>query len=163
LSELNNLPYVEGVGFVPEKCCLHGPHVHLIDDIIQWVSSEADSKIFLLMGIAGCGKSSVTHTIASHFSQQKQLGSSFFFQRGYQGRDCPDRIVSTIACDLADREPFIKQRLCEIIKNNHSLSGTQSFDLQFQEFVLELTVDSTTIGPIVIVINALDECEGPLH
>jgi hypothetical protein len=162
LSELNNLPYVEGVGFVPEKCCLRGTRVQLLDDIIQWVGSEeAGSNIFLLTGIAGCGKSSIAHTLASHFSQQKRLGSSFFFQRGYQGRDCPDHVFSTIARDLADHEPVIKQRLCEVIKNNRSLSGTQSFALQFQEFILKPTADSTTIGPVVIVIDALDECEGP--
>lgn len=164
LAELNNIPYVEGVGFIPEKCCLRGTRVQLLDDIIQWVSNDdARSNIFVLTGIAGCGKSSVAHTIALHFSQQKRLGSSFFFQRGYQGRDRPDHVFSTIARDLADREPVIKQRLCETIQNNRSLSGTQSFALQFQEFILKPTVQSETIGPIVIVIDALDECEGPLR
>lgn len=164
LAELSNLPYVEGVGFVPEKCCLRGTRVQVLDDIIQWVSNdEGGSNIFLLTGIAGCGKSSIAHTIALHFSRQKRLGSSFFFQRGYQGRDRPDHVFSTIARDLADHEPVVKQRLCDIIKNNRSLAGTNSFTLQFQEFIVKPTSESTVIGPIVIVIDALDECEGPLR
>jgi hypothetical protein len=162
MIDLNNLPYVDGVGFMPEKCCFRGTRVQLLDEIFHWVSSEqTSSRIFLLTGVAGSGKSSVAHSVASYFHQQKRLGSSFFFRRGYQGRDKPDHVFSTIARDLADREPVIKKKLHDVIKHNRSLASTASFSMQFQDLIITPTSDSTTIGPIVIVIDALDECESP--
>ncbi|KIM96938.1 hypothetical protein OIDMADRAFT_131617, partial [Oidiodendron maius Zn] len=35
--------------------------------------------IFWLSGLAGTGKSTISHTVARIYSEQKRLGASFFF------------------------------------------------------------------------------------
>jgi hypothetical protein len=49
--------------------------------------------------------------------------------------------------------------LCDVVKGNRSLQMTLAATEQFQQFLLEPANAMTTIGPIVIVIDAMDESD----
>ncbi|TDL18575.1 WD40 repeat-like protein [Rickenella mellea] len=153
--------------FQIERVCLPHTRQGLLDEIFSWANNatnEEHPRIFLLTGVAGSGKSSISHTVARQFNELKRLGSSFFFNRERDETRRPDNVFSTIARDLADLDIHIKDQLWKAIGNNRSLRLTRSVREQFENFVLKPTSDlktRQTNGPIVIVMDALDECGDP--
>ena len=114
-------------------------------------------RMFLLSGVAGSGKSAIAHTIANLFYKQKRLGSSYCFARADQANRRPNNLLSTIALDIADVDEHWKISLDNIVKGDRSLRTTGSVTEQFKKFILEPAKTLTTVGPILIVIDALDE------
>jgi hypothetical protein len=160
--DLNDMPYAVGARFDPEKGCLPGTRVGIIDEICEWVNEYEDGPhLFLLIGVAGSGKSAIAHTVAQRFDRVGRLGSSFCFDRSHQAERHPDNIFSTIARDLADLDPQRKQSLWEVIQGKKALRTTHAARQQFEQFILKPTTDLLPVGPIVIVIDALDESADP--
>jgi hypothetical protein len=118
------------------------------------------SRIFFLTGVAGSGKSALAHTIAQQFYQLGQLGSSFCFDDADLANWNPHNLFSTMTLDIGDLDHEWKKSLCGVVKGNHSLCTTLVATEQFRSFILEPAKTLTTIGPIVIVIDALDESGG---
>ena len=132
----------------------------IIEEITQWVNSpngDDAPRLFLLSGVAGSGKSAIAHTIANLFYGQKRLGSSYCFARADQANRRPDNLLSTIALDIADVDGHWKKSLADIVKGDRSLRTTISVTEQFKKFILEPAMALTTVGPILVVIDALDE------
>lgn len=153
--------YAEGMRFSLESCCLPDTRKEIIEDIIEWANNtESENRVFILTGLAGSGKSSIAHSVASYFKSLDRLGSSFFCSRSNLVNSRPDKIFSTIARDLAEQNKQILQQLVEVVKMNKSLGTTRSVREQFQDLIQKATDGLTMIGPLVIVIDALDECEG---
>ena len=132
----------------------------IIEEITQWVNSpngDDAPRLFLLSGVAGSGKSAIAHTIANLFYGQKRLGSSYCFARADQANRRPDNLLSTIALDIADVDGHWKKSLADIVKGDRSLRTTISVTEQFKKFILEPAMALTTVGPILVVIDGLDE------
>jgi AAA ATPase domain len=156
---LDDLAYAEGARYDPERQCLPGTREEILREITDWINST-DSlmpRMFVLSGVAGSGKSSIAHTIARLFDGVGRLGSSFCFDRNNQAKLRPDMFFSTIARDLADLDRQRKQALWHVVKEKTALRKTRAPREQFDHFILKPAVDLTTIGPIVIVIDAFDE------
>jgi WD40 repeat protein len=66
-------------------------------------------------------------------------------------------LFSTIALDLADLDPEWKNTLWGIVADKRALRTTSSIQLQFKNFILEPAKSISTIGPLLIVIDAVDE------
>ena len=158
--DLSGMPYAEGARFDPEKGCLPGTRKGIIDEITQWVNSPNGDdvyRVFFLSGVAGSGKSAIAHAIAQLFDQQVRLGSSYCCDRSDQTNRRPSNILSTIALNIADIDQHWKMSLSNIVKGNRSLRTTRSATEQFKNFILEPAKALTTVGPILVVIDALDE------
>jgi hypothetical protein len=158
--DLGDMPYAKGARFDPDKGCLPGTREAIIEEITQWVNrpdGDNVSRIFFLSGVAGSGKSAIAHAIAHLFDQQMRLGSSYCFDRADQVNRRPSNLLSTISLNIADLDQNWKTCLCNTIKGNRSLCTTLSVTEQFKKFILEPAKALTTIGPILIVIDAMDE------
>ena len=132
----------------------------IIEEITQWVNSpngDDAPRMFLLSGMAGSGKSAIAHTISELFYGQKRLGSSYCFARADQVNRRPDNLLSTIALNIADVDEHWKKSLANIVKGDRSLRTTVSVTEQFKNFILGPAKALTTVGPILVVIDALDE------
>ena len=154
------MPYAEGAGFDPAKKCLPGTRDTMIKEVIEWVNRPNEDdvpRIFLLTGVAGSGKSAIAHTVAELFHEQKRLGSSYCFDRADQANRRPNNLLSTIALDIADIDQHWKMSLYNIVKGERSLRTTGSATKQFKSFIVEPAKVLTTFGPILVVIDALDE------
>jgi len=159
--DLNDMLYAEGARFDPEKVCLPHTRDGIIDEINRWINSpngDEVHRIFYLSGVAGSGKSTIAHTIAHRYDQLGRLGSSFCFDRADQVNRRPDNIFSTIARDLADLDSQRKHILWLTVKEKRSLRITRAPREQFEKFILTPAKGMNTIGPVVIVIDAFDEC-----
>ncbi|GJJ10640.1 hypothetical protein Clacol_004867 [Clathrus columnatus] len=162
--DLNDLPYASGAGLHTGKQCLLGTRVEVLDEIVDWINNDDNDcpRLFWLVGSAGTGKSAIVHSIASRFESIKRLGSFFCFDKNSVERR--DKIFSTIARDLADLDPQIKHELAKIIKDGTSLRHTTDLQLQWDKFISGplRTISEVSTGPILIIIDALDESGDPI-
>ncbi|GJJ14368.1 hypothetical protein Clacol_008632 [Clathrus columnatus] len=163
--DLDDLPYASGAGLSTRKQCLPGTRVEVLNEIIEWINDADDNcpRLFWLAGPAGVGKSAIAHSIALRFKSIRRLGSFFCFDRNQFIDGRRDKIFPTIARDLADLDSQIKHELAKIIKNETSLRKTPDLQLEWEKFILEplhITSQIST-GPILVVIDALDESGDP--
>jgi hypothetical protein len=123
------------------------------------VNSDAEDvpRVLLLSGMAGVGKSAIAHSLAKLFDGLGRLGSSYCFDRANQAERRPDNLFSTIARDLADLDPEWRSTLSQVIHRKTALRNTRAPREQFEQFILDPATDLTSVGPLLIVIDALDE------
>ncbi|KAF0329473.1 pfs domain-containing protein [Colletotrichum asianum] len=143
-----------------EETCLPGTRVGLLEDIIRWTQDSTDRRIFWLNGMAGTGKSTISRTIAAKCAELDILGASFFFRRGESDRSSAGLVFSTIARQLAERRPDLRQPIIEAVKNFHDISSKQISE-QFRQLLLEpfqQTSSLPTGQEQILIIDALDEC-----
>jgi hypothetical protein len=158
--DFSGIPYAAGARFNRDKRCLQGTREKIIDEITQWINSPNSDevpRVYFLNGLAGTGKSAIAHTIASQFEQLGRLGSSFCFDRTDQVQRRPNNMFSTIALDIADLDYQWKTSLRNVVRGKRALRSTLAPEEQFTNFILKPSEALTTVGPVVIVIDALDE------
>jgi hypothetical protein len=132
--------------------------VAFLELIINWVNNPASERGLVLFGQAGTGKSSIAHEIARLFDKMHRLTSSFIFLRREQSVRKAYHLFTTLARDLADRYPSFKIALGKVVKDNTALRvGTRDYDTLFESLILEPLKDLHIIGPVLVVIDALDE------
>src|SRR6266702_1908158 len=157
-AKIREIPYGKGPRFTPEKGCLPGTRMAFLDFIVNWVDNPDSERTLVLFGQAGTGKSSIAHEIARRFDKMGRLTSSFVFLRKQQSEDESYHLFTTLARDLSDRYPSFKAALGEVIKDNTSLRlRTRDYPTLFKSLILEPLKDLHIVGPILIVIDALDE------
>jgi NACHT domain len=134
--------------------------VAFLEFITNWVNDpNPDSERGLvLFGQAGTGKSSIAHEIAGLFDQMNRLTSSFIFSRREQSERKAYHLFTTLAHHLADRYPSFKAALGKVVKDNSDLrGGTRNYRILFESLILEPLKDLHIVGPIFVVIDAVDE------
>jgi hypothetical protein len=164
LIQLARLPYIPNAGWDPLRTCLPGTNVSVIDEIIHWLpgttstSQVHSERIYLLLGRARCGKSAVSHTIAQKLREEERLGSAIFLARNVEGRNSAQAVFSTMASDLAAFDEKIKEGISQAINKDPGLP-TASLERQFQGLIVGPTRNLTIIGPVLLILDGLDECQ----
>ena len=152
------------------EVCTNGTRVKILEDITKWANdcSLASPPVFWLTGQAGSGKTTIAYTIAKRFeeggntNQHTVLGGNFLCSRQFQETQAQNRIIPTIAYQLA--------RKCESYANalhvadnfnavNHDVSS-QMTDLLVEPWQLSEATRHPELPPYLIVIDALDEIKG---
>jgi hypothetical protein len=153
------MPYAFGARFEREKGCLAGTRESFLQEICD-VLNNADEdapRVCLLTGVAGSGKSAVAHSIARLYDEQNRLGSSYCFASTDVANRNPRNLFSTVARDLSDHDPQYKSSLWQVVKDDRALRTSQSPMEQVKRLIIEPSKNIHGIGPLVIVIDALDE------
>ena len=87
-----------------------------------------------------------------------RLTSSFIFIRREKSVQKSYHVFTTLARDLADRYPSFKIALGNVVKDNTALRvGTRDYHTLFESLILEPLKGLHIVGPILVVIDALDE------
>lgn len=145
-----------------EDNCFEGTRIDVQKEINAWSDMVDQKCIFWLKGMAGTGKSTIARTVARRYSIEKRLGASFFFDRGVENISHTGLFFTTIARQLADTFPMLEPLICKILESNKDISR-QTLRDQWEKLILgplsELDAVSTQIL-VIIVIDALDECQG---
>ena len=166
-----DLPYVEAAAFDShanehELRCHPGTREDILHRIREWAQDPQGKCIFWLNGMAGTGKSTISRTVAQSFAENRQLGASFFFKRGEGERGNASRFFTTITLHLVDRMPALGPHVRSAIDEEPKISE-KSLEQQFKKLILgpllKTRQDSKEILTLVIVVDALDECEQEGH
>ncbi|KAI0340409.1 hypothetical protein BDW22DRAFT_1431004 [Trametopsis cervina] len=159
---LDDMHYIYEAQCVSEKRCLPGTRESIISDITDWAydyanGPEARAGIFLLTGVAGCGKSAIAHEIAHRFADMHRLGSSFCFDASRQAARSPNYLFSTISRGIAKLDARWKDALVAVLQEPYAEPKTMSQEKQIEDFLNKPSHKLHFVGPIVVVIDALDE------
>ncbi|KAI6098068.1 hypothetical protein EDD16DRAFT_1664665, partial [Pisolithus croceorrhizus] len=163
LEDLNleGMAYATGVGLNTTKKCLDGTRTDILKDITHWITScdVNTPRILWLHGQAGRGKSAIAHTIRSWIQDMGVAGACFCFACNRQSERREEKISTTIAHDLVDREPAFRRALSNVMSNNHSLKTTCDVLQQWERLILEplSKISGDIVGNVVVIIDALDE------
>jgi hypothetical protein len=112
--------------------------------------------LFWLCGSAGSGKSTIAYTIAQEWSHS---GASFFFSRARLSLRDSRLVFQTIAFQLRINYPILRAPISCALE--HPAILTANNESQLQKLILDPILQTQTHLPkrIVIVIDALDECD----
>jgi len=158
------MTYEDGAGRDTGKQCLPGTRTEIISEITDWVNSTGDDvqRVLWLSGPAGKGKSAIAHTIANWFNDVGGLCSCYCFDHQRDADRRHEKIFSTIARDLADRDPEMRRALAEAVQDASSLKTTVDIVQQWDKLLIKPLGKSSgsIVRPVVIVIDALDESGG---
>ncbi|CAH0057070.1 unnamed protein product [Clonostachys solani] len=102
-----------------------------------------------LSGKAGTGKSSISRTVATSIECAVYFGASLFFEIGESHRPSLSKFFTIITTDLILKFPRVRR---------YVKSATEDEPDIFQKPLLD-SQSSHSLHPIVIVVDALDECE----
>ena len=142
--------------------CLTDTRVEILAKIKEWADDDHQETLFWLRGFAGIGKSTIAQTVACSYSEQGRLGANFFFSQDLGGDVRRSRkLFTSIAWQLAQFSKEIKSQISEAIAENEGII-TQGLAKQWQKLILgplsRIKVDVMD-DPILILIDALDECD----
>jgi len=146
------------------ETCTEGTRVKILNGITEWAneSFEGIPPVYWLTGQAGAGKTTIAYTIAKLFGigQDAVLGANFFCSRQFPETRSLERIVPTLAYQLA--------RICETYRaalhEVDTSDAVQSHNVQeqLQRFLFQPWMGRTQSHdrPIyLVVVDALDEIE----
>ena len=135
--------------------CLNGTRVSVLERIHTWIQRGGDgsnARVLLAIGQAGVGKSAIAHTIANEYFKSGRLGAMFCFSKDRGSA----HLFRTIARNIADIDPVYASELSSSITADAATST--SLQVQMEEVLLPPFKRHSLIGPILIVLDALDEC-----
>ena len=112
--------------------------------------------------MAGTGKSTIARTIARKYHEEGRLGASFFFSRGGGDLGSARKVFTTLARQLAELSPDLEGYICEAISKNSNIGNLGLRD-QWEKLIHQ-PLSKVEVGlfpkPMILVIDALDECDG---
>ncbi|KAI0446385.1 vegetative incompatibility protein HET-E-1 [Xylaria telfairii] len=162
-TKLPSIPVAEGAAFDSRAeehnaRCFPDTRVDLLREITSWAIDPDGKAIFWLNGIAGTGKSTISRTVAQRFHDRGLLGASFFFKRGEAERGHAGRLFTTLAAQLAVKVPRVAQQIQTALDIDPNVCSKALSD-QFQQLILNALAYARGPQTLVIVIDALDECD----
>ena len=94
--------------------CLENTRMSIRKEIDNWIQSTTSPNVFLLLGAAGTGKSTISTTIAEEYRGNGSLGCHLFFLRD---KSDPTTVIRTIAYNLAVYNQNIAECINDALKD----------------------------------------------
>ncbi|KIM23459.1 hypothetical protein M408DRAFT_332366 [Serendipita vermifera MAFF 305830] len=148
-----NVPTVYGAQHVP---CLSGTREKTLAAIGTWADEKTDPKpIFLLLDVAGSGKSTVAKHMATQWTKEKRLLARFFFSRDTAITMSTESFCSTVADSFASMDKDIETLVKEFEERRDFVR------LPFEELFNGLVINplEKLNRDAILIIDALDECD----
>ncbi|KAG8866874.1 hypothetical protein FRB97_003669 [Tulasnella sp. 331] len=140
--------------------CLKGARVTLLHRIMQWAAdpSGANKHCLCLLGMAGSGKSAIAATVADRAKESQQLGARFHFTRDEQERN--KSAILVLARQLAYwRDRCLRVEIASALEEERDMAQ-MTLEVQYKKLIQEpLESLEGTLSALVIVLDALDECD----
>ncbi|KAF7984957.1 hypothetical protein HWV62_9895 [Athelia sp. TMB] len=144
--------------------CLPGTRVAILNSFLHDLTTPTpEGNVIWLTGLAGSGKSTLATTIAEHLHSQGLLGAFLFFDRNSPSQSGPDVVIRTLAYQLAMSNKAFRDVICDVIEEDPQIAN-RTLTHQFHHLLLQplQACSSEIIKPIVVILDAFDECGDPL-
>ncbi|KAB5588196.1 hypothetical protein CTheo_8363 [Ceratobasidium theobromae] len=145
---------------ISRRTCTEGTRTAIMSEMNDWSLDPNAPDLYLMSGMAGTGKTTIACSFATLLEERKQLAASFFCTRTSPECRNANRIVPTIAYQLARYSTPFQSALCEILGEDPDI-GTKNVVKQFERLLKEplMKVKDAIPENLVVVIDALDECD----
>ncbi|KAG8813182.1 hypothetical protein FRC19_002623, partial [Serendipita sp. 401] len=153
-------------GYKLDYGCMEGTRVSVLDDIVEWalrscnggISSQNTnpSNVYWLYGIPGIGKTAVAHSICAQLHKNGILGGTFFCKRDDPDLRDPKSVLPTLIFNLAEMWGPYRKLVADKLRKDPKLTRHSAEDELFSQLLESL--QSHPSHPLVMVIDALDEC-----
>ncbi|KIL59264.1 hypothetical protein M378DRAFT_14960 [Amanita muscaria Koide BX008] len=163
---ISSLPHAEAGRKVHEYNkqsgpCFPGTREAILETMKKWTTNLKESRMYVLSGLAGIGKSTVAYSIAAWADEPERhhLGAEFFFSRDEADRSSAKLFFITIAYNLyfAKSKAF-KRAIGEALVAKGRSTGTPQE--QLDDLILDpLKPIKDDLPLTLIVVDALDECD----
>jgi ABC-type dipeptide/oligopeptide/nickel transport system ATPase component len=143
--------------------CMPETRVKILEDLEAWALNADSSKVYWMIGMAGIGKSTISHTLCKILEEKNILGGNVFCSRASDKTNNPRLIIPVIAHALARASPSIAFEVIKAIKNKALLAelSYHNMDEQFEQLIytpLRKTSSKMARTYKIVVIDAVDEC-----
>ena len=138
--------------------CLAGTRIPVQDRMIKWAFSDTEDNILWLRGVAGSGKSTLALTAGRYFRGVGHLGACLVFERA---KSEPSAVLRTLLFQLTVFDSTIAKHIRDDIEAIKKVMGTSANEQRDALLGPLLAAAELVPGPIVIVLDALDECGTP--
>ncbi|KAL1664669.1 WD40-repeat-containing domain protein [Schizophyllum commune] len=136
------------------RSCLPGTRVNLLREIEEWAFDPDGQRALVLYGAAGKGKSAVANAVAMRLRGAGIYAPFFAFDRTARNLEAY-QLLPTLAVQLARRNQRYHDALCRIEVDDLS---TRDIKDQSDQLVVGLLAGHSDFTPLVMIIDALDEC-----
>ncbi|QRV92660.1 WD repeat-containing protein [Ceratobasidium sp. AG-Ba] len=140
--------------------CTENTRVDVLRELREWADGASPEKIYWLNGMAGTGKTTIAYSLCKRLKEKKSLAASFFCSRQLPECRNVNRIVPTLAYQLAYYSDPFRHVISPLLKADPKIYN-KSIPDQFKELIVEpinKVKDSMPVD-LIIVIDALDECD----
>ncbi|CAG7845891.1 WD repeat-containing protein 5 [Serendipita indica DSM 11827] len=153
------LPMAAFVASSVHGTCMQGTRESVLQTIMYWAEDDSREKpIFWLCDIAGSGKSTVAMSVAETWRTEGALGGQFFFSMASSEASNTEKFCSTMARDLVHHIPSLAPYVAEAVKHGPSVMRS-SLGEQFRTLIIGPLRHRKE--PVILLIDALDECKSP--
>jgi hypothetical protein len=123
-----------------------------------WANEPNSPKVYWLNGMAGTGKTTIVYSLCEELEASCQLEASFFCSRLLPECRELNRLIPTIAYQLAGFSYPFRSALCDTLSGDRDLS-TYDLSTQFNKLIREPLLSVKDVMPtnVVVAIDALDE------
>ncbi|CAE6429655.1 unnamed protein product, partial [Rhizoctonia solani] len=145
---------------INRRMCTKNTRIAVLNALDSWSKDNSAANVYWMNGMAGTGKTTIAATLSDALFKRKQLGASFFCTRTSPECSSINRVVPTLAYQLARYSRPFQAAVGRVLDNDPDI-GTREISLQFERLLQEplLKVQNTIPSNIIIIIDALDECE----
>jgi hypothetical protein len=140
--------------------CTENTRTAILTQLWEWACDPLQPRVYWMKGMAGTGKTAIAYSLSLKLDHEKMLGATFFCSRLVDECAKVDRIFPTIAYNLARNHPPFTHAIIEALKGDPD-AGHKVLNHQFTNLIVNpvtASITEHTERPIVIVIDALDEC-----
>ncbi|KAJ1304090.1 hypothetical protein OPQ81_008494 [Rhizoctonia solani] len=140
--------------------CTQGTRVDVLAGLLNWVYTTGNGGVYWLNGMAGTGKTTIAYSLCEQLDTEHKLAASFFCSRLQEECRKVDRIIPSIAYQLARFSRPFQSAICAILEKDPDIHESIP-EVQFHELLVKplLEVERTLPEGMTVVIDALDECE----
>ncbi|KAF6747376.1 hypothetical protein DFP72DRAFT_609614 [Ephemerocybe angulata] len=161
-----NALYNSAARFDAPKCD-EDTRIEVTNEIMGWIQDrDSPTQILCMTGAAGAGKSALQQTVSEHCASLGILAASFFFNVGDPTRNNVSRIVPTIAYQLGQKAPGLRQ-LIGVAVEDDPLIFDKELKTQMEVLIvnpghhfLANNPSNHEAFPYALLIDGLDECSG---
>ncbi|KAK0439725.1 uncharacterized protein EV420DRAFT_1769383 [Desarmillaria tabescens] len=145
----------------PKSRCMKGTRVATINKMISWIS-QCNGEMMWCKGLAGTGKSSLMgtlHDLLTDMGGRSRLAAFIRYDRIEYSN--ASRLITSIAYALGIFDVRIGMAISKVVEQSRSVVTMADPFARFQLLLrspLERILDLVDEGPLVVIIDGLDEC-----
>ncbi|CCO35728.1 Vegetative incompatibility protein HET-E-1 [Rhizoctonia solani AG-1 IB] len=144
---------------VQRRSCTPGTREPQIKSLLEWARAPGTGRTYWMNGMAGTGKTTITHSVCTKLDRASQLGASFFCSRTIPECRQVKYIIPSISYQLARFSHGFRAELVKALELNPDVCS-KAPKIQYEKLIVgPLTAAQDYLPTFIVVIDALDECE----